>query len=125
MTNPELNKVLEKHLPNGIVKGIEFLLTPKTILPFIDDLAAIGVLINGCDLWYYLDTDKDPMRIVESVGAGMLVKDPDPPETITPQLSANQVKDFIINQLPEDVDLLSLIFMDSDIYDFFRRKRNL
>lgn len=122
MKKEDIQYITEKYLHRGVIKGGEFLLPPKYIIQLIEDLANAGILIVGCDLWRYLDQSKDPKRIVALVGAGMLVEDPDLPETMSSELSAKQIKDFVINRMPKDAELVSLIFMDSEIYDFFRSK---
>jgi len=121
----EQEQVLEKYFSEGIVKGGDFLLTPEKMLSFIDALTKVGVFVVGCELWRYLDPHKDPRRVLELAGAGMLVEDPPPPEILTPEMCANQVKNFIVNQWPEDADLVALIFLGSEIYDYFRAKSKM
>ena len=122
----ELEHVLEKYLPDGIVKGSDLLLAPEKMLSFIDDLAKAGVSVGGCEAWRYLDPHKkDRMSLMELAGAGMLREHPVPPEILTPEMSADQVKDFITNRWPDDADLVALIFLDGEIYDYFHSLYNI
>jgi hypothetical protein len=114
-----LLQIVEKYRPSGILKGVELLLPPEVAISLIDELSQFGVMIWGCDLWRFLDPKKDPKRIVALVGAGILVDDPKLPEIATAARNAKAVKEFIQHRLPEDAELISLIFDDAAVYDVF------
>jgi hypothetical protein len=122
MKKEDLPRIVEKYLNRGVLKGGEFLQPPEDVVQFIDDLVNAGILISGCDLWRYLDPTKDPTGIVALVGAGVLVSRSTNPKKGTVEGNAEIVKGFILHQLPEDAELVSLIFLDGEIYDFFLMK---
>jgi len=115
----DLKLLLEKYIPLGILKGVEFLLPPEVAIPFVDDLVARNVKINGCDLWKYIDRKNN--QIVALLGAGMMMHDANK-ETVHGRGEA--VKNYIQNHLPEDAQLVSLIYDEDDIYDLVRELGN-
>lgn len=115
----DIRKIFNKYIPPGIVKGVEFLLPPETAISFIDDLVGYHVKINGCDLWKMIDGKTN--QIVALLGAGTMLHDADK-ETI--QSRGETVKDYIRNHLPEDAQLVSLIYAEDDIYELVRGLRN-
>jgi hypothetical protein len=119
MLTPELRSILNKYVKLGVVKGVELLLPQEFVIPFINDLAKIGVQINGCDLWRYVDRKEDITKIVELVGAGVLVQYANPLANSVKDY-ASVVKDYIHQRLPSDVDFISLIFEDGEIYNFIK-----
>lgn len=120
ITKDQIN-VIEKYIPSGIIKGGELLLSRDLVISFIDELAVVGVLINGCDLWRYLDSDRNPKRIVALLGDGILVHDGGPFANTT-EVNAKIVREYIEKRLPEDADLVSIIYEDGEIYDYLREK---
>jgi hypothetical protein len=118
--NNELRKVIEKYLIKGIIKGGEFLLPPDIMIPFIDDLSKFRVKITGCDLWQYLDSDKNPKRIVQLLGVGISIDNINDPRKDTLLGFAEVMKDYIRKNLPDDAQLVSLNFDDAEMYKFFR-----
>jgi hypothetical protein len=117
----KIQHLVKEFKPYGIVKGVEFLLPPDKAVLLVDKLAKYDVMIYGCDLWRFLDPGKNPKRIVALLGAGMLVDDPKPPEVETAKRNAELVKDFIQFHLPDDAELISLIFADLEIDSLFRQ----
>ena len=113
-------QVLQKYLPMGIIWGIELLLIPQVAIAFIDDLARVGIRVTGCDLWRFLDPDKDTKRIVSLPGDGITVSEAHRPQKETVEGNADLIKDYIAHQLPADADLVSLIYDNHQIYYFFR-----
>lgn len=106
--------VLQKYSFLGLVKGTELLLPPDLIIPFLDELSNENVLINGCDLWKFINSSKNPYEIVQLLD-GFLI-----PDNFGDSVegSAKLVKNYLVNNLPKDVDFVSLIFDDGDIYDY-------
>ena len=119
MVTTNQKKILKSYTKNGIIKGGELLLSQEFIIAFIDELSSNGVQINGCDIWRYADSTKNPARIIEFVGGGVLVHDIDPLAN-TIEEYAKIVKEYVQYRLPKDTDLISLIFEDIEIYDFLR-----
>jgi hypothetical protein len=121
MAKEELLQIANKYRALAIFKGGEFLLQPSQMVEYIDDLSNAGVLIYGCNLWRYLDPSKDPNRIVELIGAGINVtrgrtKD----NLLSVEQSAEIVRDFVKNKLPEDAELVSLTAEDDDVHRMIR-----
>ena len=109
-------QVINNFAKSGIIRGGELLLTREYILQFIDDLAAVNAIIYGCSDWRYVDYAKYPDLIMEIVGGGILVED----DIDAQEECVNIVKGYITNRLPDDVDFVSLIFGDGDIYNYVR-----
>ncbi len=114
MITNDQQAILMKYASLGIVAGIELLLSEDLIILFIDELTNNGVLINGCDLWKFVDSSRDPDKIVQLLD-GYLI-----PDNFGDSVegSAKLVKNYLANNLPKDVDFISLIFNDGDIYDY-------
>src|SRR5574340_1603100 len=106
--------VLQKYSFLGLVKGTELLLPPDLIIPFLDELSNENALINGCDLWKFINSSKNPYEIVQLLD-GFLI-----PDNFGDSVegSAKLVKNYLENNLPKDVDFVSLIFDDGEIYDY-------
>ncbi len=116
MTNSkDLAMIAKKYRYEGIVKGVEFLLSPDKAISLIDDLARHGVLIVGCDLWRYLDQSKE--HIVALLGAGIGIDSPVDESSV--ERNAGVVKEFLSEQLPQDAELVSLVLDDPAIADLF------
>jgi hypothetical protein len=123
MVNEELKRVLTKYRHRVIVKGVELLLTPQDAILFIDDLSQIGVRIDGCDLWKYVDRSKHPDRIVELLGAWGLFENYFISSGKTRDEIGPVMKEFILEQMPNiipEAELVSFVYLDKEIYDFFR-----
>src|SRR5574340_574783 len=108
--------ILDKYSSLGLVKGGELLLQPDLIIPFLDEISKEHVLINGCDLWKYVDSSRDPDRIVQLLD-GYLIPD-NYGDSV--EGSAILVKRYLENNLPKDIDFISFIYNDRDIYKFIR-----
>lgn len=106
----------EKYRPFGTVKGGEFLLPPEDALHLLRDLAEMGVVVVGCDLWRYIDRSKG--LIVSLLGAGTSVEN-DEYASVTAQEGAALVEDFLLNHLPPDAELVSFLYRDVDVNDWF------
>ncbi len=89
-------------------------MSPDKMTSLIDDLAGQGVLIAGCDLWRYADREKG--WIVQLVGAGFDIGDA--PSSV--HEAAEKVKRFILEDLPADAELVSLIYFDRSVYEAFK-----
>ena len=117
----ELHAILQKYLQIGISKGHELLLSPNLMVNFIDDLARVGVKVQGYDSWRFIDKDKNPPWIVEITGGGFIV---DLPESkYTAEYFAEIVKTHAANKLLREADLVSLLYDDERIdfiYEFFK-----
>lgn len=125
MNSEQLVQILDQYISSGIVKGVEFLLTPYAAIPYIDDLAELGIKITGCDLWRYLEgASKEPKNIVALLGAGLLVSESKNPGKGNARGNAEIVKAYISKDLPPDAELISLIYEDDEIYDYFKEKPN-
>ena len=119
MSKELFKHIVDKYKPLGVIWGGEFLLPPQIMIEFIEDLSNAGVLIYGCDLWRYLDPNKDPNRVISLLGAGLdLTSDEFKKEEFSIERNAVLVKSFIENQLPDDAELVSLT---TDIDEFINR----
>ncbi len=113
MNNQSLSELANQYRPHGIKKGGEVLFEPEKALLFLEDLSRNNVMVVGCDLWKYVDKEKG--WLVELLGAGFLVN-----ELVTDINEAtNLIKQFIKEKLPDDAELVSLIFQDYSILDLF------
>jgi len=113
MTISTLQDMVAKYKTLGIVKATDFLLTPEYALELLYDLKTLSIRVVGCDCWRYLDRElRDPNRILEIVGGGVLVKG-----AYTKSIEENAliIEDFIMHNLPNDADLISLIDDDPKI----------
>jgi hypothetical protein len=119
MISKDVEQIFRHFASSGIIWGSELLLSKYMIFPFINALSECGVIINGCDLWRFVDPDKNPHNIVSLLGAGFVIDDNDPLADKV-ENNAKIVKEFIKRKLPEDAELISLIFRDLEIYQFFR-----
>src|SRR5574340_1436425 len=106
--------ILWKFAALGIVAANDLLLPPDLIIPFLDELSNENALINGCDLWKFVDSSRNPYEIVQLLD-GYLI-----PDNFGDSVdgSAKLVKNYLENNLPKDVDFVSLIFDDGEIYDY-------
>lgn len=118
VTNNQM-KILKSYTKNGILKGGELLLLREFTIPFIDELSSSGVQINGCDIWRYADSSKNPARIIEFVGGGVLVHNISPLANSLEEC-ARIVKNYILDEMPAEADFISLVFEDREIYQYLR-----
>lgn len=120
MATLEQKDILKNYSSKGIIKGGELLLPKELIISFMEELSNSGVQINGCDIWRYADSTRNPARIVEFVGGGVLVHYANP-RADTLQEYATIVKDYILLKMPTGADFVSLVFEDSEIPQFLRK----
>ena len=114
MAGLTLREIAEKYRPFGIQKGVEFLLPPDKMTQMIDDLAQSDVLILGCDLWRYVDREKN--WIVQLVGVGYDIGEANP----TARDAATMIKQFLSTKLPGDAEMVSLLWADLSVYACFK-----
>jgi len=95
--------------------GSEFLFGTDVGISLIEDLGQNGKLVVGCSLWKYVDRDKD--WIVELLGAGFDIG----AQPRIAERAAMTLKKLLLTKLPEDAELVSLIFDDISVYDVFDR----
>ena len=113
MANSKIFDIARKYKSLGLVNSTDFLLQPALAVELLHDLTEIGVRVVGCDSWRYLDREKkDPTRILELVGGGTGAEFP---FEISIDENARIIEEFLVNKLPEDVDLISLIVDDPQI----------
>lgn len=102
----KLARLKEKCLAlGGIKKGSEFLIPPSKGSEFVDELQNIEMVILGLDGWYYVD--KDSQWIVQDLSVDFSVDESIIESDEAVSQSAAIVKDYIANQLPDQIDFVS------------------
>ena len=112
MTDQSVRELFEKYKRVGIKKGHELLMAPFVAISFIDALSQKNIKIVGCDTWRYTKID-NWVGIIENVGGGMEV---DGYKDLNTQQIAEIMKRFIVSISSNDVDLISLLFDDQEMY---------
>lgn len=112
---------LHNYIREGIIWGTELLFLPDKAIEFITILASHRERILGCELWRFLEDDKSSKKIVALLGAGLLIESP---RSGTIEENALITREFIANRLPEDAELVSLLYENGDIYDIIKNTNN-
>jgi hypothetical protein len=124
--NEEIKRIFNEFLPKGIILSHEFLGKPELMIQLLDTLTGANSSdIVDCDLWKYLE-DENPDQIIQLLGEGLSAyRNKYYQKKNKENLSSiEMVRDFIKNYLPEDAQLVSFIYDDSEIdqYIFEYRK---
>ena len=106
-----MRAIMETYRCRGVVKATEFLLPPRDAAAFVADLADIGVLLVGCELWTYLDQEKT--KLMEIPTAGDVI---DHKLNDDVHWNAEIIRQFLLHELTPDVDLVSLTERDPDLW---------
>ena len=114
MINTNFTQLIHKYLPKAILKGGELLLPPKVAIDFAEEIAAIGIVIEGVDGWKLLDASTS--KAVQDLSVDFYVGDHVLSNQNAGQTSYLMVKEFLEYQLDKSVPLVSLIL---DVPDFW------
>jgi hypothetical protein len=111
-----LPEIVSKYRCAGRVEGADFLLPPEIAVSWVTDLAALKVLIVGCDLRKYVDNGAATMELI---GGGSRVNHRLRRDDV--QYNAQMIKDFLTNQWPAEADLVSFVYADAETWDLILR----
>jgi hypothetical protein len=112
MDRERLAQLIKSYRAVGVVHGREFLLPPSDAISFARDLSDLGLVITGADFWCYVDKEKGWIK--QLVGADIPVEKQVPWEEMTPKRNLHVVESFLVNELPEETDLVSFLFKDPE-----------
>lgn len=97
----DIHDILDKYRLLGIIKAGEILLKPVEALSLLEELETKHVRVYGVDFWYYQNT-----KIVEDFNSLDLSNTKDPEESV--QIA----KTFLMQFLPKEITLVSLVLDD-------------
>ena len=112
MDRERLVKLIESYRAVGVIHGREFLLPPSDAISFARGLSDLGLVIAGADFWCYVDKEKGWIK--QLVGADIPVEKQVPWEEMTAKKNFRIVESFLMNELPEETDLVSFLFKDPE-----------
>jgi hypothetical protein len=104
MDHLTIEEIAAKYRDFAIKHGNEFLFRVDVGLSLIEEFGQNDIMILGCILWKYVDQEKG--WIVELLGAGFDIKE----QQATAEQAARTLRHLILTQLPDDAELISLIF---------------
>jgi hypothetical protein len=116
MLSENLKKLIVKYKALGIKYSNELLMPPKIAISLIGELSKNDVMVVGCDLWRYLDKRNEGSGFVTLIGAGIGL---DNFKDLAPEQTGEMIQAFLIYQLPNDAELVSLILIDPEVDQFF------
>jgi hypothetical protein len=119
----EIRILLDAVISKGIYSGVEFLLTKKDSLSFIELLLKQNILMSGCDVWDILEIEGN-RYYSEVVGGGTWIPKENDVINYSVKESGITLKNYIIENVDEKNQLVSLLFNDQDIDAYITSQKN-
>jgi hypothetical protein len=120
VTKSELNRLLNKYKRRAIIKGSELCLRPNDALRLVDELENLGVTILGVDGWYYATPEhKKKAWLSSDLNTDLYIGDQTLQGADPVHDSARVVRQFLLNDLPEQTEFVSLTLDVPSDWDSF------